>query len=635
MAKRHAPDFSSTQCDLFERLVADGSSSKTSQASTRPTAVATLERCLLTSLDAASVYQPMGGRTPALVPALEGPSVGALWTRNMPVWRSGASVCSLSQILERGPLPRRYFLSSKACRGILRRAWRRGRDLPGGLLAALAARAFGNRLPRLFDRAGLLGRHRLPQLFQPESSAGGGMGTEFEADGGLIPAVAKTLTSSRGKSCANAEDLETYIPDAMTFNLRGREGGAQLEVDPDALVNMRAANGGSSRSYVAAYGGNDTSGPRDIAACLNAKGGASRMDFESETLIAHTLRGGGFDGSEDGTGRGTPIIPLRASGAGGANGIGVGYPGDPSLTLDTDGSAAIAFDTTQITSGENRCNPQAGDPCHPLSSTAHPPAYAYMEMRHGVAHQARSGAILQRVRSALGEEAFCEWAVGGLRRLQEAQVLRPIVHEQGVRQEAQARYEVGCRAPRSKTADPAWSVLAVWQGECIGRAPQGRQLPKQFASELGAHLSELPREGAQAASLVCGLWIASEGIGVLREALSALQEIRPPARHEDQPIHTTYEVRRLTPREAERLMGVPDDYTLIPYGSSVRADKITDDWIKYLLRDNPKGLTREDVAKLAADGPRYKALGNGFAVPEISWIGRQIEKADKARRDAA
>lgn len=82
-------------------------------------------------------------------------------------------------------------------------------------------------------------------------------------------------------------------------------------------------------------------------------------------------------------------------------------------------------------------------------------------------------------------------------------------------------------------------------------------------------------------------------------------------------------------------MGVPDDYTLIPYGSSVRADKITDDWIKYLLRDNPKGLTREDVAKLAADGPRYKALGNGFAVPEISWIGRQIEKADKARRDAA
>lgn len=37
-------------------------------------------------------------------------------------------------------------------------------------------------------------------------------------------------------------------------------------------------------------------------------------------------------------------------------------------------SVAIAFDTTQITSKENRCNPQAGDPCHPLASGAHPPA---------------------------------------------------------------------------------------------------------------------------------------------------------------------------------------------------------------------------------------------------------------------
>ena len=36
------------------------------------------------------------------------------------------------------------------------------------------------------------------------------------------------------------------------------------------------------------------------------------MDFESETFIVHALRGEGFDGSEDGTGRGTPLIPVIA-----------------------------------------------------------------------------------------------------------------------------------------------------------------------------------------------------------------------------------------------------------------------------------------------------------------------------------
>ena len=56
-------------------------------------------------------------------------------------------------------------------------------------------------------------------------------------------------------------------------------------------------------------------------------------------------------------------------------------------------------------------------------------------------------------------------------------------------------------------------------------------------------------------------------------------------------------VRRLTPRECERLQGFPDDYTLIP------------------VRNKP-----------AADGPRYKALGNSMAVPVMHWIGKRIQK---------
>lgn len=101
---------------------------------------------------------------------------------------------------------------------------------------------------------------------------------------------------------------------------------------------------------IQAYGGNNQSGAIDVATARNACASASgRLDFETETFLvqpAHTLRGEGFDASEDGTGRGTPLIP-------------------------------VAFDTTQITSAANRSNPLPGDPCHPLAAGAHAPTIAF------------------------------------------------------------------------------------------------------------------------------------------------------------------------------------------------------------------------------------------------------------------
>ena len=61
----------------------------------------------------------------------------AFWTLNSTEWPNAAAVCSLSDILETGDLPQRYFLSAKACRGILRRAAKRGKTLPEHLQAAL------------------------------------------------------------------------------------------------------------------------------------------------------------------------------------------------------------------------------------------------------------------------------------------------------------------------------------------------------------------------------------------------------------------------------------------------------------------------------------------------------------------
>lgn len=58
-------------------------------------------------------------------------------------------------------------------------------------------------------------------------------------------------------------------------------------------------------------------------------------------------------------------------------------------------------------------------------------------------------------------------------------------------------------------------------------------------------------------------------------------------------------VRRLTPRECERLQGLPDDWTLVPY--------------------------RGKEADECPDGPRYKAIGNSMAVPVMGWIGKRIQ----------
>ena len=82
--------------------------------------------------------QPSGkkGRTLVVCMAPKEQSRGGSWTPNISAWPNDAVVCSLSQVLETGSIPPRYFLSAKACAGILRRA-EAMRKLPPALLEAL------------------------------------------------------------------------------------------------------------------------------------------------------------------------------------------------------------------------------------------------------------------------------------------------------------------------------------------------------------------------------------------------------------------------------------------------------------------------------------------------------------------
>lgn len=70
---------------------------------------------------------------------------GASWMPNVSDWPNDASVCSLSSVLEAGPIPQTYFLSGRACAGILRRAGKRGKKLPPTLHQALEEVAQGPR----------------------------------------------------------------------------------------------------------------------------------------------------------------------------------------------------------------------------------------------------------------------------------------------------------------------------------------------------------------------------------------------------------------------------------------------------------------------------------------------------------
>jgi hypothetical protein len=74
------------------------------------------------------------------------------WTLNGSEWPSAAAVCSLSDVLETGPLPQRFYLSQKACAGILRRAEKRGKELPQMLREALEAVAGRRELPQPCER---------------------------------------------------------------------------------------------------------------------------------------------------------------------------------------------------------------------------------------------------------------------------------------------------------------------------------------------------------------------------------------------------------------------------------------------------------------------------------------------------
>ena len=186
-----------------------------------------------------------------------------------------------------------------------------------------------------------------------ESGASGERPAEA-AERGFNPAVGGCMTAwdcqskrifdTNGKSPTLQGGVGGGVNNPAIFCMATQQGGAELRID-DRAPTLTAAAGMSGNNQPV------------VAIPINDK--------------ATRWQGGGESRNHDG----------------GGNGLGIGKEGDPSPTLtagDRHGvmaPAAMAFDTTQITSKENGSQPEFGKPCHTLNANAHVPCVA-LDMTH-------------------------------------------------------------------------------------------------------------------------------------------------------------------------------------------------------------------------------------------------------------
>ena len=208
----------------------------------------------------------------------------------------------------------------------------------------------------------------------------------------------------------------------------------------------------------------------------------------------------------------------------------------------------VPFDTTQITSANNFSNPKPGDPCHPLAAGAHAPAIAFSAKDHGA---------------------------------DATEDLSPTLRAGG--------------ADRSHANSGNWMAVAVSLRGRDGGATAG----------LGGEVCPAIRTGGggDKPHVLYSIMPQNSGKDYKAKECEVAQPLMtaPTGGNQGGDYLMTPEmaVRRLTPRECERLQGFPDGYTLIPY----------------------RGKDPQDCP----DGPRYKALGNSMAVPVMRWIGERIQ----------
>lgn len=227
--------------------------------------------------------------------------------------------------------------------------------------------------------------------------------------------------------------------------------------------------------------------------------------------------------------------------------------------------AAMAFDTTQITSKENGSQPEFGKPCHTLNANAHVPCVA-LDMTHACDVIRECGEQVPELQARMG--------TGG------NQV--PLTYGIG---NGQAN-EAGIMAEEvSQTLNTMHDAQAV--------------MCDDVSHALRAKSNCAYREDAE--TYICSAVDCRNGQE--SDVGGALQARTGHTLNANGVVRSNMVVRRLTPLECTRLQGYPDGWVDIG------------DWT------DEKGKKHKD-----ADSPKYKALGNSIALPFWDWMLRRMAR---------
>ena len=289
-------------------------------------------------------------------------------------------------------------------------------------------------------------------------------------------------------------------------------------------------------------------------------GGGLGTDFDCDggVITTHTLRGEGFDASEDGTGRGTPLVPIAfhptqdpiSSTDGTTHALGCGSSG---------GQASVAVAIQDVRGTDKAQNGRGWND----------DGTAYTLDTHATQGVAICGAFFAGQGAKAGSIAYSTEVAPTLKASDSGTNRTPSVHINAGAVAFQPRHYSGRERMGGEPSDVCHTLSA--------QAGQGDSSPHV------AYATKLHNTGSNNAGKI------------FEERTTCLDANSPPPA-----LLTATQVRRLTPVECERLMGFPDGYTAIPW--------------------------RKKPASECPDGPRYKALGNSWAVPVAAWIARRIHR---------
>lgn len=321
------------------------------------------------------------------------------------VWgpHSVAEESRLSQILEETPHPK-YNLTAKACLGILRRAERRGKDLPE-LLKAVLIRQSQGASPQ--ERTEAPAPTEAPTSYAVRIRGGcdgGGKGAlvQTERSGTLgtgnnqtifTPTPINLMVATRCKALGRGTGFGVGEPgDPANTISAAHSHGVFATAIPINDKATRWQGGGESRNHDGSGNGLGigkegdpsptlTAGDRHGVMCMTPWDAQSARVYDQEGAW-HSL-----NANENGGMARDSVLCAGFKAGQGAQAGGIGYGEEVSPTLAAAPSvtnqtpAVMAFDTTQITSKENGSQPGFGKPYHTLNANAHTPCVA-LDMTH-------------------------------------------------------------------------------------------------------------------------------------------------------------------------------------------------------------------------------------------------------------